>query len=294
MTDYQYVDTPAMLTALVSGFRDSGTVSLAMDFEEESNLHVYGEHLCLIQLSDGSNFYVIDALALSKSEEGRLALKDLLEGPEEKIMFDCSSDAAIVRKALKIQLRNIYDLRLAAKALGFMGNLSSLIERNLGISPENPADKKKFQKANWMKRPLSGEQLAYALDDVRYLFELKASLEKEMAQKLSPAVRKQLASNMKNCARPRHRDKPGWEKICNYHALSQEEKIYIRCFFNARDSIARERNVPPGNILDKHKIVQMAHAGTWEGILDGDSLQYRKNFERARLEAQGYITRVNN
>jgi len=282
MTDYSYIDTPEKLAVLIRSFREKGTETLAMDFEEESNLHVYGEHLCIIQLYDGTDFYIIDALALGETP----LIKDLLEGPETKIMFDCSSDAAIVRKSLGIQLKNIYDIRLAAKALGFDGNLSSLIERNLGVQADSPAEKKKYQKANWMKRPIPEAQLNYALNDVRYLYALKSSLEEEMNRTLSPSVVKQLTNNMKRCANRKHRDKPGWEKICNYHVLSTKEKVFIRHFFNARDALARKANVPPTNIMEKQKIVQMAKAGTWEGLLEGPSFKYKAAFEKARLDAE--------
>ena len=286
MTDYSYIDSPEKLTVLIRSFSASGTETLAMDFEEESNLHVYGEHLCIIQLYDGSKFYIIDALALDSTEKGKALVKEFLEGPQTKIMFDCSSDAAIVRKSLGIQLKNIYDIRLAAKALGFDGNLSSLIERNLGVETGSSAEKKKYQKANWMKRPIPEAQLSYALDDVRYLFALKNSLEDEMKRTLSPSMVRQITNNMKRCANRRHRDKPGWEKICNYHMLSTREKVFIRHFFNARDALARKANVPPTNIMEKQKIVQMAKTGTWEGILEGTSLRHKAAFEKARLDAE--------
>ena len=289
MTDFSYIRKPDQFEKLIQGFREKGPVVLAMDFEEESNLHVYGEHLCIIQLSDGENFYIIDALAIGRTEKGAALIKDLLEGPEVKIMFDCSSDSAIVRKSLGIHLKNIYDIRLAAKALGFDGNLTSLTERCLGVIPESSSEKKKYQMANWMKRPIPEDQLNYALNDVKYLLSLKASLEAEMEQKLTPAQKRHLAAIMKQCARQKHRDRPGWEKICNYQSLTAAQKVYIRRFFNARDVLAREANVPPTNILEKQKIVAMAKAGTWEGLLEAGEMRYAPVFEKARVEAEREI-----
>ena len=52
---YTLITTASALEALVSRWEEKGTLSVAMDFEEESNLHVYGEHLCIIQLFDGSS-----------------------------------------------------------------------------------------------------------------------------------------------------------------------------------------------------------------------------------------------
>ena len=256
-----------------------------MDFEEESNLHCYGEHVCIIQLFDGKNYYIIDALALSKTSEGLALMKEFLEGPAEKIMFACQSDAALARKSLGIQLENIYDIRLPAMALGFNGNLTGLIERNLGISAENPALKKKYQTANWMRRPIPEEQIEYALGDVKYLFELKASISAEIRKTLAKGKLRQLDYEMKSCALQKNPERPGWEKICNFKLLNSREKIFIKHFFLARDSLARKANLPASRILAKQLIVSMSKSGTWEDILEGEKLAYRKVFEDARLAA---------
>ena len=286
MTQYTYIDSPKALEKMCTSFSEKGTDCVAMDFEEESNLHVYGEHLCLIQLRAGSEYYLLDALVLGRSQEGREALKAFLEGPLTKIMFDCSSDSAIARKSLGIALKNVYDIRLIARALGFDGNLSALTERNLGIPAPAGGDKKKYQKANWMKRPLPEDQLAYALDDVKYLFSLKESLDEEARQKLPLSVRRRLETEMKRCALPKHKDRPGWEKICNYRVLPYRQKVYLRHFFTARDNLARRADVPATFILDKHLVVAMAKSGTWEGVLEGNALKYKDVFENARLAAE--------
>ena len=69
MTDYSYIDTPEELALLITKIRESSTNIMAMDFEEESNLHVYGEHLCIIQLYDGNDYFIIDALAIADTAD---------------------------------------------------------------------------------------------------------------------------------------------------------------------------------------------------------------------------------
>jgi ribonuclease D len=43
---------------------------IAVDFEGEFNLHVYGEHLCLIQVYDGDVFYIIDPRSKALTVKG--------------------------------------------------------------------------------------------------------------------------------------------------------------------------------------------------------------------------------
>lgn len=283
--EYTFINRADRLAGLMKKWEGSGIASVAMDFEEESNLHCYGEHLCIIQLYDGQDYYIIDALALGRNEEGRSAMKAFLEGPMQKIMFACQSDAALARKTLSIQLENIYDVRIPAMELGFMGNLTALIERNLGISTENPSMKKKYQTANWMRRPISDEQIRYALGDVQYLFQLKASLEEEMSRSLTDGKRRHVDYEMRHCALQKKPERPGWEKICNFDRLNASEKVYIKHFFLARDSLARKANVPAVNILSKQLVVAMARKGTWQGVLPPEKLQYRDVFEGARRKS---------
>ena len=283
--DFTFVSTASGLSELVLKWAEQGICSVAMDFEEESNLHCYGEHVCTIQLYDKSSYYILDALALAKDPAGLAAMKAFLEGPVEKIMFACQSDAALARKALGIQMRNVYDVRVIALALGFNGNLTGLIERNLGILSENPAQKKKYQTANWMRRPIPDGQIEYALSDVQYLFELKDSLVAEMDRTLKTGEKKRVAHELATCAEQKNPERPGWEKICNFRMLSRPEKVYIKHFFLARDGLARKADVPATRILAKQLIVQMAKKGTWEGILEGPALRYKPVFEKARLDA---------
>ncbi|MCF0261498.1 MAG: 3'-5' exonuclease [Sphaerochaetaceae bacterium] len=283
---YSFIDKSSDFDKLISQWKEQGVDCVAMDFEEESNLHCYGEHVCTIQLYDKANYYLVDALALQKTPEGLSCLKTFLEGPITKIMFACQSDASLARKAMKIQLENIYDTRVPALALGFTGNLTGLIERNLGIASENPALKKKYQTANWMRRPIPDEQIEYALSDVQYLFELRDSLEAEMAKTLNASQIKQVRHSLTKCAVQVRPERPGWEKICNFKMLKPKEKIYIKHFFLARDNLARKANVPAANILAKQLIVAMAKKGTWKGYLDDDKMRYKTNFEKARLDAE--------
>ncbi|MBR1582557.1 MAG: 3'-5' exonuclease [Spirochaetales bacterium] len=288
--EFSLISTPQQLEAVLSRWAEQGILCVAMDFEEESNLHVYGEHLCTIQLFDGTGYYIIDALALAKTADGLASIKAFLEGPVEKIMFACQSDAALARKTLGIQLSNIFDVRVIAMALGFTGNLNGLIERQIGLSVENPSLKKKYQTANWMRRPIPAEQVEYALGDVRYLFQLKETLLAEMERNLSAADKKKVLYDMARCAEQKNPERPGWEKICNFKLLSGREKVYIKHFFIARDNLARKANVPAARILDKRLIVEMAKRGTWKGILSGPSMRYADTFETARLKAQEEVS----
>jgi ribonuclease D len=252
MYTYLVIDSDLQLSTMVAQWKAQGTFVLAMDFEGEFNLHIYGEHLCLIQLYDGTSFYLIDPFKVSPA-----SLKTFLEDAElEKIMFDCASDSALVRKEFGILMQNIYDIRVPALALGYTGNLSGLVSLYLGEQEEKTnGSKKKNQMTNWLIRPLKNDQVQYALSDVAHLFSLKAILQAGIAEK---KLTEKVEETMKTIAMQKGPDKPGWTKFSSWKFLSRQEKAYLKHFFIARDTLARKYNVPAVRILDKHVLVDMA------------------------------------
>jgi ribonuclease D len=252
MYSYTVIDSDQRLCDTVSKWKAQGTDLLAMDFEGEFNLHIYGEHLCLVQLFDGNSFYLIDPFKVTP--EG---LKSFFEDPYfEKIMFDCASDSALVRKEFGIQLQHIYDIRVPALALGYTGNLSGLVHRYLGEQEEKPnGSKKKNQMTNWLVRPLKDDQVQYALSDVAHLIELKGILQSAIAEQ---GLEEKVNATMKTVALQKRPDRPGWTKFSSWKYLNRKEKAYLKQFFIARDTLARKYNVPAVRILDKHLLLEMA------------------------------------
>lgn len=253
MADYSYrlLDSDEVLHTQMKQWHERGVHAVALDFEGEFNLHIYGEHLCLIQIFDGVSYFLVDPFLVSPD-----GLKALLEDVKlEKVMFDCASDAALVRKQYGITLKAVYDLRIAAKLLGFEGNLTKLIERCLSIPAST--GKKGNQTANWLKRPLRKNLIDYALSDVEHLFAVRSVLEKELLQADLVGKNSEL---QKTAALPKGPDKPGWEKLPGFKYLSKEQKVYLKWFFEARDMLAEKLNKPAFQVLDKRALVAMAKA----------------------------------
>jgi len=249
MVEFTSIASDSALCELVSRWESSGVIWIAMDFEGEFNLHVYGEHLCLIQIYDKLRYYIIDPFTISQAQ-----LRRLLEHPRiTKIMFDCASDAALVRKQYGIQLAKVHDVRITAQLLGYHGNLDSLREHCTGEVSQK--GKKRNQMANWMARPLPRTLIEYALADVEYLFIIRETLDAE-AKALGLSERDAIAQKMS--ALQKHPDRPGYEKLPGYRYFSKHEKIFVKHLFESREVLAKRYNLPSFRILDKKQIVEIA------------------------------------
>lgn len=245
--DYTYIDSDEKINEMLSLF--GGKDRIAVDFEGEFNLHIYGEHLCLIQVFDGSSFFIIDPRAAGVTVKG---LEAFFSSSVRKLWFDCQSDASLVYKAYGLKIENIYDVRVLAETLGFHGNLKALETEYLGI--DNGLNKKKNQQANWLKRPIPDEQIEYALEDVAHLAELEDVLVPLIKER---NLEKQAISAMKKATAVK-KPLPGWTRLGGWKRLSREEKVYAKHIFIARDKIARRFNVPAARVMDKHLITALA------------------------------------
>ncbi len=244
--------------------------ALAIDFECEYNLHIYGEHLCLIQVFDKERFFIIDARSPLVTEKG---IKRFLSLPNQKIWFAYQGDGSLIYKKYKMKIENIFDVRVPAKLLGFDGNLVSLIKEFLNV--EININKKKNQTANWLVRPLDISLIDYALLDVKYLFSLKDVLDKEIKEHgLEENVKKEMVK-----ATIIKEPKPGWKNVGPYKKMKKEEKRNLKAYFIARDKIAKRFNVPAERVLSKKTLLSLS----LNPPKDREELEYRIKNEPQRF-----------
>ena len=127
--------------------------------------------LGLIQaaLPDGE-CVLIDPLELSMEPLGKI----LGDKSITKIFHDSLQDLQILYSVTGVLPCNIFDTRLAA---GFAGMQSTISLQNLLSELLNIDISKGESRSNWLRRPLSDEQLKYAIDDVKYMHDVKNALE---------------------------------------------------------------------------------------------------------------------
>ncbi len=246
--DYEYIDKDEEIIRLVEEFESKERI--AVDFECEFNLHVYGEHLSTIQINDGSKYYLVDVLSDGITERG---LESLSNSNVKKLWFDAKSDHMLVYKNYHLKINNIFDIRALALALGFNGNLSSLKAEFLNRKEDT--SKKKNQRANWMKRPIADDLIEYALEDVDGLFELEDILEREVKEK---GVEENARFRLKS-AQTLNEITPSYMNVSGYGYMNKRERIYLKYIFEERDRIAKRFNLPSSRIMDKKTMLGLVY-----------------------------------
>jgi ribonuclease D len=155
------IKNSADLAEIVERAKKAGRVAIDTEFVWE---RTYFPQLGLIQigLSEEENF-LIDAPAIDDLSPLGELLQD--EGVV-KILHDAQQDLYILRRATGAYPKNIFDTRLASGFAGLSSTISlmDLLKEVAGVTIH-----KTESRTDWLRRPLSDRQIAYAIDDVRYM-----------------------------------------------------------------------------------------------------------------------------
>ncbi len=163
------IHTAEALAELVEHALDCERVALDTEFVWN---RTYYPKLGVVQLALASDdCHLIDSVAIADLSP----LGALLEHPKvELILHDAQQDLAILRRATGAFPRNVFDTRCAAgfAKMSSTTSLAELLAQTLGVVLD-----KTETLTNWVRRPLSADQLAYAIEDVRYLHEARDVLQ---------------------------------------------------------------------------------------------------------------------
>ena len=168
------IDTPDALDALVDRCLDAEAVALDTEFVWE---RTFWPALGVVQIGLApDDVHVVDAVALDLAPLGRL-----LASPDtQTILHDAGQDLQILERATGTRPRNVFDSQRAAGLVGLSAttSLQDLVEWATGVRLE-----KGETRTDWLRRPLSDNQVAYALDDVRYLPAVRTKLLEQAAER---------------------------------------------------------------------------------------------------------------
>jgi ribonuclease D len=160
------------LTALTTALSGLARIGLDTEFLRE---RTYRAQLCLVQIGTAAEAVCIDPLALPD-----LAPLAHVLGQESvlKVMHASRQDLEVLLPVAGLT-RPVFDTQIAASLTGLPAQVgyAEAVWRLLGQRLD-----KSHTRTDWSRRPLSAEQLDYALDDVRYLLPLAARLEEELAR----------------------------------------------------------------------------------------------------------------
>ena len=234
------IDTVDSLTACAARFVNAAEIALDTEFMREKT---YRADLCLVQIAHGAEAVCIDPIAITDLS----ALVPVLTGAHVvKIMHAARQDLEVLLPAVGL-VRPVFDTQIAAALAGFPAQIgyAELARRLLDVDLA-----KAHTRTDWARRPLSADQQEYALDDVRHLPALRASLLETLAARGRMAWLEEDLAALDNADALRVAPEDAWKKVKGMPTLDESRQQLTQQLAAWRERRADERNRPRGWILD--------------------------------------------
>jgi len=228
-----------------------GEPVLGIDTESDS-MYSYQEKVCLIQISDRQQDYIIDPLAVRDLGP----FLELVSDPDVvKIFHGADYDIVSLKRDYGCEIPNLFDTMVTSQILGLPKvGLADLVHRYFDVKLD-----KKYQRYNWAKRPLLPEHFDYARGDSHFLLPLREIL----LHKLEETGRKAIADEeFERLALRSWTEKPfdpdDFVRMKHSSGLDEVGLKVLRALFVYRDGQAKGMNRPPYKVIPNQVLLLLA------------------------------------
>ncbi len=246
-----FIDTLPAFDALCHRLTTAKVIALDTEFISERS---YYPELCLVQICADGESALIDPLAI----HDLTPLWQILSQPgHETLVHAARSELEFALRAVGTAPHQLRDVQLAAAFVGmeYPAGYATLNYRLL-----HQTISKSETRSNWRKRPLSDEQITYALNDVRWLASIWYLLRNQLdrlhrfswfEEEMTDFVRR-IQTGVREGR---------WTKIAGQASLTPRELCILKELSTWREETAKIRNIPPRKILRDDLIVEIAKRG---------------------------------
>ena len=255
--------TPDAVNDIAESLAAQPAIGLDTEFLRERTYHA---ELCLVQLSWGRQAACVDPLALPDLT----ALGEALTGPPAvKVLHASRQDLEVLLPAVG-PVRPIFDTQVAAALAGEPAQIgyAELVRRLLGHELA-----KAQTRTDWSRRPLTAEQIEYAIDDVRHLLPLKEALEERLDRLGRLSWLAEELTALEDPAALSVDPQAAWRRVKGLAGIDPGRARLLRGLAAWRERRALERNRPRGWILAdallREIVLRVPRTRTALGALEG-------------------------
>ncbi|KJC59758.1 ribonuclease D [Bradyrhizobium sp. LTSPM299] len=248
------ITTTSDLAAVCDRLAQHKVITVDTEFLRETT---YYPLLCVVQMASADEAVVVDALAPG------IDLKPLFELMSNeavlKVFHAARQDIEIVWHLSGTIPRPIFDTQVAAMVLGYGDSIAydQLVERVTGHRPD-----KTHRFTDWSRRPLTDDQLHYAVSDVTHLRDVFAALDADLKKRDRSEW---VSEEMEVLTSPKTYDfhpERAWERLKTRVRKPRELAVLIEVAA-WREQEAQSRDVPRSRVLKDDAVGDIAtHAPT--------------------------------
>ena len=269
----ELITTTDQLAAACERLAQHRVITVDTEFLRETT---YYPLLCVVQMASADDAVVVDTLAEGIDLAPFFALMN--NEAVLKVFHAARQDIEIMVHRNGVVPHPIFDTQVAAMVLGYGDSIAydQLVERVTGHRPD-----KTHRFTDWSRRPLTDEQLHYAVSDVTHLRDVFAKLDADLKKRNRSEW---VSEEMKILTSPKTYDfhpERAWERLKTRVRKPKELGVLMEVAA-WREQEAQSRDVPRSRVLKDDAVGDIAtHAPTTlEKLANLRSLP--KGFERSK------------
>jgi ribonuclease D len=232
--------------------------------------------VCLIQIATEFAAYVFDPLALRDLS----ALNPVFSAPHiRKVFHGADYDIRSLYRDFRIEVENLFDTQLACKFLGLRETgLEALLRSRFQVELN-----KKYQRADWSRRPLSQEMLEYAAMDGRYLIPLARMLEEELEAKSRLSWVEEECRILSKVRFQSSNPAPLYLRVKGASLLDPRSLAVLKALLEFREAQAQKSDLPPFKVFSSESLLALA----MKKPLRPEELEAGKVLSRKQIDRYG-------
>ena len=272
----ELITTTSDLASACARLAKHPAITVDTEFLRETT---YYPLLCVVQMASPEEAVVVDALAAGIDLKAFFEL--MADEKVLKVFHAARQDIEIIVHLAKIVPHPIFDTQVTAMVLGYGDSIAydQLVERITGHRPD-----KTHRFTDWSRRPLSKEQMHYAVSDVTHLRDVFAALDADLKKRRRNDW---VSEEMEVLTSPRTYDfhpERAWERL-KTRVRKPKELAVLMEVAAWREQEAQSRDVPRSRVLKDDAVGDVAtHAPTSLEKLAG-LRSLPKGFDRSKWGA---------
>lgn len=270
--NYESIETKAHLEEFCERISTEKIIGFDTEFVSED---CYRPELCLIQVAAGDHLAVIDPYPVGDTS----VFWELLCTPGRTVVAHAAREE--IRFAYRFTGRPIaglFDTQLAAGFVGieYPASLGTLVQRLVGVTlPKGET------RTNWRYRPLTKDQITYALHDVTNLAEMHQKLSAEIAQFERKTWVEEETQRLQDKVIDAENSE-NWQRVSGSSGLKPRQLEIVRQLWLWREEIARDNDRLPRRVMRDDLIVELAKRGS----SDPKKIRSIRGLERRNFQDQ--------
>lgn len=234
--------------ALCDQILDAGIVAFDTEFVSE---FTYRPELSLLQFALNGQSVAVDPYEVKDlSPWWDIMTNDsttvVVHGGREEVRFCRHFSGSKPNKLIDLQIAE--GLRSRSFPISYTALVARVLSEKAGS---------KETRTDWRRRPLTQQQIKYALDDVKFVLKIWNIQEKELTDlgriEWAEAEFQRMVDEVDS---EFHRE--NWRRLSGLHKLKPRELAIIRELFDWRDEVAQEKDQPARRILRDDLLIELA------------------------------------